>query len=86
MRASSCTNLRDARLVEDRFNAGDIMMRMRERAGLDRYEMADKMGVTYGHIWKWESGKTCPSVYNFVRFARAAGYEIKIRPKEGDNA
>ncbi|CAM5535047.1 hypothetical protein GCM10010329_28820 [Streptomyces spiroverticillatus] len=43
----------------------------RERLGLTRRQLADRIGVHEVTVWRWESGEVGPSADNFVRLAHA---------------
>ena len=63
-------------------NSAEIIKTCRERAGLTRQQLADKCGLSYNHIWLWETGQVGPKVDNFLAVLNAAGFEIIIKEKE----
>ena len=62
-------------------NSAEIIKTCRERAGLIRQQLADKCGLSYNHIWLWETEQVCPKVDNFLAAISAAGFEIIIKEK-----
>ena len=40
---------------------GKAVRRYRERRGISRYELAEKLGVSYGAVYTWETGTSIPS-------------------------
>ena len=63
-------------------NSAEIIRTCRERAGLTRIQLADKMGVSRDHVYKWECYGVCPSLDNLIRICNATGFEIIIKEKE----
>ncbi|MBL8658444.1 MAG: helix-turn-helix transcriptional regulator [Rhodospirillales bacterium] len=59
---------------------GDMLERMRERAGLSQTQLAEKLGLTPGRVWQLESGtmRNAPSLKTMVRWARACGETVAI--------
>ena len=55
-------------------NAKDILLDLREKAGLSQDELAEKMHVTRQAVSRWETGKTVPNtetlklLSNFLMF------------------
>ncbi len=62
-------------------NSAEIVRTCRERAGLSRQQLADKCGLSYSHIWRWETGQTCPKVDSLLIVINATGYEVIVKPK-----
>lgn len=45
-------------------------------AGLNRTQLADKMGITYNHLWRIESGNRRPSLPVLARLSKALDVAI----------
>jgi transcriptional regulator with XRE-family HTH domain len=61
--------------------AGDMLARMRERAGLSQTELAERLGMTPGRVWQLESGtlRHAPSLKNVARWARVCGESVHLQ-------
>lgn len=60
-------------------NVAEIIRTVRDRAELDRYELAELTGISYNSIRLWERGDVCPSADNLIRICRATGHELVIQ-------
>jgi transcriptional regulator with XRE-family HTH domain len=58
---------------DDRRAIGHRIRVVRERAGLDREELASRVGVHSGSIARWETGGSVPHAYTMERIAEACG-------------
>lgn len=47
----------------------------REKAGLNRHQLARKLGVQWKTVHFWEIGKTKPSLENFFSVLRICDYQ-----------
>jgi transcriptional regulator with XRE-family HTH domain len=56
---------------EDRRAVGHRIRTVRERAGLEREELASRVGVHSGSIARWETGGSIPHAYTMERIAEA---------------
>ena len=62
-------------------NSAEIVRTCRERAGLTRQQLADKCGLSYNHIWLWETEQVCPKVDSLLTVIDATGFEAIVKPK-----
>lgn len=63
-------------------NSAEIIKTVRERAGFSKRELERRIGVTYGHVSKWENQGVVPRMDLFVAVMQECGHEIIIKPKE----
>ena len=63
-------------------NSAEIIRTVRERAGLTRTQLSDKIGVSRGLVYKWENYGVSPSADNLIAVCDATGFEIIIKEKE----
>jgi transcriptional regulator with XRE-family HTH domain len=62
---------------DDRRAIGHRIRIVRERAGLDREELASRVGVHSGSIARWETGGSVPHAYTMERIAEACGARVE---------
>ena len=62
-------------------NSAEIVRACRKRAGLTRQQLADKCGLSYNHIWLWETGQVCPKVDSLLVVINATGFEMIVKPR-----
>ncbi|HTD53075.1 MAG TPA: helix-turn-helix transcriptional regulator [Thermoanaerobaculia bacterium] len=61
--------------------AGDLLRRAREKAGLTQTELADRLGHTQQAVAQAERAASNPTVSFLRRWARACGRSLSIRLK-----
>ena len=79
--------------VEIRMETKDIILELRNKAGLSQDELAEKVFVTRQAVSRWENGETTPNTRNFKFggdrcFGIAANMEfilISTYEKDGEN-
>lgn len=54
---------------------------IRQSLGLDRYQFAEKLGISYESVAKYESGQVIPSYAVLVAICELSGCEFRITPK-----
>lgn len=54
----------------------------RAKAGLSQRALADRTGLTQGHISQMEAGRLEPGLSSFLRIARALDLEVVLVPKK----
>ena len=52
---------------------GDVLLRLREAAGLTQRELADRAGASQKSVSSWEAGERVPSPAALARLAAALG-------------
>ena len=73
--------------TDDRLQVGHRIRKLRERRGLSREELAERVGVHAGSIARWETGGSVPHAYTLERIAEACGGSAEyIRTGAGDEA
>lgn len=55
---------------------GRRLAEARDRAGLTLDAAARAAGLQRNSVWRWESGATCPSAYDLVRYCAAIGAPV----------
>lgn len=50
--------------------SGEMIKRMRIRAGLTQAALAESLGADQAHVARWESGKVVPSMTTFIQIAK----------------
>ena len=61
--------------VTERRAVGRRLREARERMGVDRPELAERLGVHAGSIARWETGGSVPIPYHMERIAEWAGVD-----------
>lgn len=61
--------------VKERRAVGRRLREARERMGVDRPELAERLGVHAGSIARWETGGSVPIPYHMERIAEWAGVD-----------
>jgi transcriptional regulator with XRE-family HTH domain len=73
--------------VQERRAVGYRLRRARERMGLERPALAQRLGVHAGSIARWETGGSVPQAYHLERIAEWAGVDADwVRTGEGAEA
>ena len=62
---------------EDRQRLGNLLKNAREKAGITRTEMADRLNCVYASVLNWESRGRYPNDV-LVHYSRKTGSEITI--------
>lgn len=62
-------------------NSAEIIRTCRERAGMTRRQLANAIGTTPDHVWKWETQGVNPRVDYLIAAVQATGFEIIIKEK-----
>ncbi len=55
---------------------GERIVRLRQRRGWDRVELARRLGVRRERLAKWEQGKCAPPLEMLIRLARTLGVSV----------
>jgi transcriptional regulator with XRE-family HTH domain len=53
----------------------------RERQGIDRAEIARRIGYSHWTLGNWEDGLHAPSLDRFEDYATALGYQLTLTPR-----
>jgi transcriptional regulator with XRE-family HTH domain len=64
--------------LEEEFVLAEVIMDVRNRAGLTQEELARRMGTTQPVVARLESGRTHPSMQTLERLAEATGSRLLI--------
>lgn len=74
-------------LMQDSDGVAQLLMRMRERAGLSRAELARRLGISANSLKQYENGRRGrygnTSLRWFVRFAEGCGYRVSVQFPDG---
>lgn len=63
-------------------NSAELIEAVRKRAGLSRADLADKIGTTRDHIYRWERYGVSPSVDRLIQILEACNHEMIVRRKD----
>lgn len=63
--------------MDDIGTVGQRVMELREKAGLTQGQVAEKMGVHFTVISRWERGRNIPREASAARLAEALGVEVQ---------
>jgi transcriptional regulator with XRE-family HTH domain len=63
-------------------DSAEIIRTCRERAGLTPTDLAEKVGTTRDHVYRWERGAVTPTVDSLIAVLRATGFEMIIKEKD----
>ena len=61
------------------------LQRLREKAGLSRYEATRRAGLGEGSILKWETGRYGPTVHGLQQYARLFGLRVELVAEAADH-
>ena len=61
---------------------GQIIKRLRKERGLTQESLAERLGVTFQAVSKWESGASDPSTTNLMALAKLFGVSAEDLLKE----
>lgn len=67
-RTTKCSNLKIIKRLWD----------LREREGITRRQLADRMGYHYVMLSRWEAGHAMPSVRHLIDWCQALGAELTV--------
>lgn len=64
--------------LEMEYKVADLLIKLRNEAGLTQAELAEKVGTTQSAIARMESGKVLPKLDNLAKIAKTCGKKIEI--------
>lgn len=66
--------------LDDEFALIDVLLTMRNKAGLSQRELAEKMGTRRSNISRLENGHANPSWSTLQKYAEACGFHLGVVP------
>lgn len=57
------------------------LRKLREEQGVSPFELAQRLGVAYQSVWRFETGKSHWNEAKLAAYARALGYKIESNYK-----
>lgn len=67
--------------MEDLADLATELKQAREKAGLNKSQLARRIGVSYRTVLSWEQGKKRPTSENLVKAFRACGIRGRFAPE-----
>lgn len=55
-----------------------ILREARVNAKLRQIDLVDKIGYATNSVQVWETGQVQPSLFNFIAWANALGYDVRL--------
>lgn len=64
--------------LELEYKIADLLIKLRNQAGLTQAELAEKVGTTQSAIARMESGRVLPKLDNLAKIAKTCGKKLEI--------
>lgn len=62
-------------------DTAEIITTIRERAGITRHALAQRLGVSPQSVVNWEEGRNCPTADTLILVCRALGFELIVKER-----
>jgi transcriptional regulator with XRE-family HTH domain len=62
-------------------DTAEIITVMRERAGITRHALSQRLGVSPQLVINWEEGRNCPTADTLIAVCRELGFELIVKER-----
>lgn len=76
---------KEERESKEKLDIGTKLKLARVSAGMSQKELAEKLGISYGMITRYESGYMNPSYKVLTNFGDVLGFTVELKKKREDD-